>query len=278
MKLLVVGAGEMGRWFAATASRGLDETPDVAFADADEAVAAAAADELDGSVATAEGDERFDAVCLAVPIPAIEAAAREWGGRADRALVDVTGAMEPAVAAMASAAPTAERVSFHPLFAADSAPGNVAVVADAPGPVTDRLRAALAATGNDCFETTAREHDDAMETVQARVHAAVLAFGLAADEVPEPFQTPVSAAMFDLLDQVTGNDPRVYSDIQTAFDGADDVASAAREIADADAERFAELYERAGREAAGGGLSADPRAKRESNGEHETNDEREANR
>jgi len=250
MKLLVVGAGEMGTWFAETVSRGLDGGPDVALADADESVAAAAADEIGARVVTADSDEHFDVVCLAVPIPAVEAAAEEWGHRADRALVDVTGVMEPAVAAMANVAPTAERVSFHPLFAADSAPGNVAVVADAPGPVTDRLRAALAATGNDCFETTAREHDQAMETVQARVHAAVLAFGLAAEDVPEPFQTPVSAAMFDLLDQVTGNDPRVYSDIQAAFEGAEDVATAAREIADTggDPERFADLYERAGRD------------------------------
>ena len=250
MKLLVVGAGEMGTWFAETVSRGLDEAPDVAFADADESVATAAAEETGARVVTADSDEHFDAVCLAVPIPAVGADAEDWGQRADRALVDVTGVMEPAVAAMARAAPTAERVSFHPLFAADSAPGNVAVVADAPGPVTDRLRAALAATGNDCFETTAREHDQAMETVQARVHAAVLAFGLAAEDVPEPFQTPVSAAMFDLLDQVTGNDPRVYSDIQAAFEGAEDVATAAREIADAgtDPGRFADLYERAARD------------------------------
>lgn len=248
MKLLVVGAGEMGTWFARTVARELADPPELALADADDAVADAAADELDGRVVTADADERFDVVCLAVPIPAVDDAAETWGGRADRAVLDVTGVMEPAVAAMAAAAPDTERVSVHPLFAADSAPGNVAVVADEPGPVTDRIRAAIAAAGNDCFETTAAEHDEAMETVQARVHAAVLAFGLAAEEVSEPFRTPASAAMFDLLDQVTGNDPRVYSDIQTAFEGADDVAGAARELADADAEAFADLYREAGRD------------------------------
>ena len=248
MKLLVVGAGEMGTWFARTVARELADPPELALADADDAVADAAADELDGRVVTADADERFDVVCLAVPIPAVDDAAETWGGRADRAVLDVTGVMEPAVAAMAVAAPDTERVSVHPLFAADSAPGNVAVVADEPGPVTDRIRAAIAAAGNDCFETTAAEHDEAMETVQARVHAAVLAFGLAAEEVSEPFRTPASAAMFDLLDQVTGNDPRVYSDIQTAFEGADGVAGAARELADADAEAFADLYREAGRD------------------------------
>ncbi|MEF8852776.1 MAG: prephenate dehydrogenase [Haloarculaceae archaeon] len=257
MKLLVVGAGEMGTWFARTCSRELDEPVELAVADTDESVARAAAADLDASVATADGDERFDVVCLAVPIPAVGAAAETWGSRAARALVDVTGVMEPAVAAMAAAAPDVERVSFHPLFAADSAPGNVAVVADSPGPVTDRVRAALAAADNDCFETTAREHDDAMETVQARVHAAVLAFGLAAEDVPDPFQTPVSAAMFELLDRVTGNDPRVYGDIQTAFDGAEDVAVAARDVADADPDKFAEIYERAGRHRHEGATGSD---------------------
>jgi len=247
MKLLVVGAGEMGTWFARTCARELDEPVDLAVADADAAVAETAAADLGASVVSADTGERFDVVCLAVPIPAVEAAAGMWGGRADEALVDVSGVMEPAVAAMAAAAPDAERVSLHPLFAADSAPGNLAVVADAPGPVTDRLRAALAAAGNDCFETTAREHDEAMETVQARAHAAILAFGLAAEDVPDPFQTPVSEGLFDLLGQVTGNDPRVYSDIQSAFDGAEDVADTARAVADADPERFAELYDRAGK-------------------------------
>jgi prephenate dehydrogenase len=247
MKLLVVGAGEMGTWFARTCLRELDEPVELAVADADESVARAAGADLGASVVTADSDERFSLVCLAVPIPTVEAAAKTWGGRADDALVDVTGVMEPALSAMGAAAADAERVSFHPLFAPDSAPGNIAVVADATGPVTDRVRAALSAAGNNCFETTAREHDEAMKTVQARVHAAILAFGIATEDVPDPFQTPVSAAMFELLDRVTGNDPRVYSDIQAAFDGAEDVAAAARTVADADSERFAEIYDRAGR-------------------------------
>jgi prephenate dehydrogenase len=187
-------------------------------------------------------------VCLAVPIPALKPAVDEWGSAADRAVVDVTGVMEPAVAAMRSAAPTVERVSLHPLFAPDAAPGNVAVVPDAPGPVTDHLRRALSAAGNDLFETTAPEHDEAMETVQARVHAAVLAFGLAAEDVPEKFQTPVSTAMFGLLDRVTGNDPRVYADIQAAFDGAGDVADAAADLAEADDETFEACYRAAARD------------------------------
>jgi prephenate dehydrogenase len=246
MNVLVVGAGEMGTWFARTLRDQTDAS--LAFADRDSERARVAADSVGGRAVPATTDDRFDLVAIAVPIPTVDAAIEEWADHATRAMVDVSGVMTPAIEAMAEAVPERERVSFHPLFAADKAPGNVAVVADAPGPVTDEVRAALARAGNDCFETTAAEHDEAMETVQARVHAAVLAFGLAAEDVPEGFQTPVSGALFDVLDRVTGSDPRVYADIQAAFDGADDVAEAARDIAAADADQFAELYRRAARE------------------------------
>jgi len=277
MNLLVVGAGEMGRWFARTVAAGLPDPPAVAFTDADPSVAREAAASLDdggdeptgdpdaaGELDTedtelnfgvqsaravpTDTDETFDLVVIAVPIPALESAVDQYAGRADSALVDVTGVMGRAVDAMGGAAPERERVSFHPLFAASNAPGNLAVVPDNPGPVTDEIRAALAAAGNDCFETTVSEHDQAMETVQARAHAAILAFGLAAEPVREEFQTPVSAALFDVLETVAGNDPGVYADIQSAFDGAESVAEAARQIADADHEAFTALYRTASRE------------------------------
>ncbi|QLH78752.1 prephenate dehydrogenase [Halosimplex rubrum] len=247
MNLLVVGAGEMGRWFARTVAAGTPDPPTVAFTDTDpsaarEAAARLSEDSTDARAVPSDADGPFDVVCFAVPIPSVESVVPAYADRADRALVDVSGVMGPAVDAMAAAGPDLERVSLHPLFAAARAPGNVAVVADAPGPVTDELRAALADAGNDTFETTAREHDRAMETVQARAHAAVLAFGLAAEPVPDEFGTPVSEALFDVLGTVTGNDPGVYADIQAAFDGADSVAAAASRVADADRETFEALY------------------------------------
>jgi prephenate dehydrogenase len=114
------------------------------------------------------------------------------------------------------------------------------------GQVTADVLAALRARDNDIFETTPTEHDEAMETVQARTHAAVLAYALAADDVDERFHTPISEGLQSLAEQVTDGDARVYSDIQTAFDGASDVADAARRIAAADPETFEELYADAG--------------------------------
>jgi prephenate dehydrogenase len=241
MDMLVVGAGEMGRWIARTADR------PVAVADVDPAVAEAAAAALDGVRAVpADTAETFDIVCLAVPMSVVADAVERYAPNADRAMCDVSGVMRGPIAAMRAALPDRERVSFHPLFAAANAPGNVAVVADAPGPATDALRADLTAAGNHPFETTAAEHDTAMETVQAGAHTAVLAYALAAADVREEFATPVSAAMDDLVETVTGGTPQVYREVQETFPGADRVAEAARRIAEAEGEAFDDLYREAG--------------------------------
>jgi|AntRauTorcE11897_2_1112592.scaffolds.fasta_scaffold00025_92 prephenate dehydrogenase len=246
MDLLVVGAGEIGRWIADTVSA--DESPvtaTVAFADREPAIARDAAGSRDATAVPAEGDTTHDAVCLAVPMSAVPAAVEAYAPRAERAILDVSGEMTDAVAAMREHAPDLERASFHPLFAPPRVPGNVACVLDESGPVVEGVAAAIEAGGNEVFETTSAEHDRAMETVQAGAHAAVLAWRLAGDDVREEFHTPVSAALSEVADTVTEGAPAVYAEIQRAFDGADDVADAAREIADADSEAFADLYEAA---------------------------------
>lgn len=243
MELLVVGAGEMGRWFARHSG-----AEAVAFADRHPEVAAAAAEELAGGAgvpaeaASLDTDRRFDVVCVAVPMSAVPSAVAEHAAKATAAVVDVSGEMRDSVAALREHAPDLERASFHPLFSASNAPGNVPVVVDADGPVVDALRGALAAAGNEVFETTPAEHDRAMETVQAKAHTAVLAYALSAEAVDPRFQTSLSGPLEDLVEQLVGNAPQVYAEIQERFDGAEAVAEAAREVAGADRETFVELY------------------------------------
>ncbi|TKX84837.1 prephenate dehydrogenase, partial [Halorubrum sp. SS5] len=202
-------------------------------------------DRRDARTVEADGDSVHDAVCLAVPMSAVPAAVEAYAPRAEEAIVDVSGEMTDALAAMREHAPGLERASYHPLFAPPRVPGNVALVVDEGGPAVEGLTASVEAGGNEVFETTAAEHDGAMETVQAGAHAAVLAWRLAAEPVREEFHTPVSAALDDVADTVTEGSPAVYAEIQRAFDGAEDVADAAAAIADADDEAFAALYERA---------------------------------
>jgi len=239
MELLVAGAGEMGRWVADAVDA------DVTFADVDPSLAEAAAAARGANAVTADTTARFDAVCLAVPISVTPEAVADYADNADRAMFDVSGVMAGPIEAMRARCPDRERASFHPLFAPPRAPGTIAAVIDADGPVLRSVRDDFGAGGNEFFETTPAEHDAAMETVQAGAHAAILAWRLAAKEVPEPLHTPVSRRLAAGADTVTEGSPDVYAEIQAAFDGADDVAAAAREIADADPDRFVELYERA---------------------------------
>ena len=249
METLVVGAGAMGRWTGRLAREAFDA--DLVFLDRDPGAARDAAAGVGGRAVDSPGlsagpdrDGGFGLVCVAVPIPAARTAIETHGPRARRAVVDVTGTMTEPVAAMADLTGR-ERASLHPLFAPDSEPGNVPVVVEERGAVVEGLFETLDSRGNDIVETTPAEHDRAMETVQARTHAAVLAFALAADPVPKGFHTPVSAELAALAERVTAGDPRVYGDIQQAFDGAGEVAAAARRVADADAVSFEGLYREA---------------------------------
>jgi prephenate dehydrogenase len=244
MDVLVVGAGDVGRWVAEAA-----DAP-VAFADIDQQRAEAAAEAVGGRarVVPLDGEATFDVVAVAVPLSAASAAVERHASRAERAVVDFTGEMVDPLAAMAAAAPDAERASFHPLFAPEHAPGRVAVSEGAGGPATEQVSDWLAAAGNELVDVDAETHDDAMATIQGRAHAAVLAFALAADDVPEELATPVYEDLDALAERVTGGNARVYGDIQAAFGGADEVAAAAERIADAiEGESFAEVYDDAGR-------------------------------
>ncbi|ELZ07995.1 prephenate dehydrogenase/arogenate dehydrogenase family protein [Natrialba aegyptia] len=254
MDVLIVGAGAMGTWFGSAIDA------DVTFADLDHDAAVTAAAETGGSATvledgadagvdgTPETDEAtdatdaYDAVCLAVPMTHVTEAIAAHASRAERAVVDVSGVMAAPIEAMQRHAPDCERVSLHPLFAPARAPGSIAVVRDADGPATTALLDALAARGNELVETTAREHDDAMETVQAMTHATVLSFALAAESVPDGFETPIYEQLRTLAEHVTAGTPRVYADIQATFEGAEQVAAAAGAIADADATELESLY------------------------------------
>jgi len=241
MNLLVVGAGEMGRWLADTVDA------DVAVTDADPAVAEAAAAPRSVRAVPADTDETFDAVGLAVPMSVVGEAIADYAANAETAIFDISGVMDRPLAAMAEHAPDRERASFHPLFAPPRVPGNVAVVTEAAGPTLSAIQEEMTAAGNTVFETTAAEHDAAMETIQAGAHTAILAYALVAGDIREEFATPVSEQLESLAATVTEGSPEVYSEIQATFDGADDIAAAARRIADADSETFADLYGQAKR-------------------------------
>lgn len=243
METLVVGAGAVGRWFA-------ECTPDdVAFADVDSAAAEAAAEEAHRTqgrtarVVPLDTEESFGVVCIAVPLPETTAAIERYAPRAQTAVIDLTGQMVAPLRSMAAVAPARERASFHPLFAPRHAPGRVAAAQAAPGPATDRVTRWFEEAGNEIVTVEPDTHDEAMRTIQGRAHAAILAFGLAADPVPEKLTTPVYRDLHDLLGRIIDGESQVYADIQETFGGAGDVADAATEIQGMDRAGFATLFE-----------------------------------
>lgn len=241
MDVLIVGAGAVGRWVGQT----LDAT--VAFADVDRSTAESAAAEVgDARTADLDGTDTHDVVAVAVPMRAAESVIREQAPRATGAVIDFTGSMAGPLAAMKDAAEDLERVSFHPLFAPEHAPGRIAKSLGRGGPLVDRITRAFVSAGNTIVPVEAEVHDEAMATVQGRVHAAILAFGLAADPVPAELATPVYEDLQALRERVTSGPPGVYADIQATFDGTEEVAAAVEQLAAADREEFEELYEDAG--------------------------------
>ena len=243
MDLLVVGAGEMGRWFAEEMVGVVNR---IDFYDIDSNAAVETAATLDAGWIDHDDDTAYDIVCIAVPMSVATDSIRDHAGRIEQAMVDITGSMTEPLDAMRTHLTGHERLSIHPLFSAANAPGSIAVVSDTTGPVTETILDVLAQRGNTLVATTASEHDKAMETVQAKVHAAILAFALAAEPVPKGLETPIYRELDNLARAVTHGTPQVYAEIQARFEGAITVADAAREIADADRETFERLYRDAG--------------------------------
>lgn len=241
MDALIVGSGAVGRWVGAR----LDGP--VAFADADRETAETAAAEVSGgSVANLEGTDSYDVVAVAVPMRVTSTVIRAQASRAESAIVDFTGSMTEPLAVMDATASGVERASFHPLFAPEHAPGRIAKSVGKGGPSVDTITRGFIEAGNTIVPVEPAVHDDAMGTVQGRVHAAVLAFGLAADPVPEELGTPVYEELQALRERVTSGEPGVYADIQETFDGIEALQDAIDQLAQADRAEFEALYDDAG--------------------------------
>ena len=237
MDVLVVGAGQMGRWLGST----LGPIASIAYLDRDEETATEAAALGDARAVTA--GMAVDVVAIAVPISVTESVLEAYAPFAREAIIDVTGQMQSPLSVMREVAAGLQRMSLHPLFAPHVAPGRIASVIDADGPCIQLLCEQLEEAGNVLVETDPVTHDRSMRTIQGAAHAAIFAYGLAAEEVPQELHTPVSETLEMLLDRVTEGDPAVYREIQQRFDGIAALGDAADRMA-ADPTAIDMLYDR----------------------------------
>jgi prephenate dehydrogenase len=237
MKLLIVGSGSMGRWFASAVDA------DITYLDIEPEMANEAAGEMGCGIANPDTEELFDVVCIAVPMPFVEEAITKYSKNASGGLCDITGSMATPIKNMKLHADGIERLSMHPLFGPLNCPGRIAIVEDNMGPLMKKICDDLEKSGNTLFNTTVDEHDEAMKTVQGMAHAAILSFGLAAEKIPDKFGTPIFDGLMKLTMEITRGNPRVYSDIQKIFGGSIEISNAARRISDSDEEEFKKIHE-----------------------------------
>jgi prephenate dehydrogenase len=208
---------------------------------------------------------RADIVVLAVPervalaaVPALAPLLRQGG-----LLADTLSVKTGIVASLAAHGTHFEAVSLNPMFApALGFDGRaVAAVVVRDGPRARALLDAIAWSGARVAEVGADEHDRVVAVTQALTHAAVLAFGLALDELGVTVEElgvlapPPHLTLLALLARIASGRPETYWDVQAgnphACRARTALAAGLAELADA-AEHgtggdFAAILERAGR-------------------------------
>jgi prephenate dehydrogenase len=167
---------------------------------------------------------RADIVVLAVPEPvalaAVPALAREL--RPGALLVDTLSVKTGIVSALAAHAAHLEAVSLNPMFAPALGFGGraVAAVVVGDGPRARALLDAVGRRGGRVVELGADEHDRVAAVTQALTHAAVLAFGLALDELGVAVEDlgavapPPHLTLLALLARIASGEPETYREVQ----------------------------------------------------------------
>jgi prephenate dehydrogenase len=165
-----------------------------------------------------------DIVVLALPehvaLAAMPAVARQL--RPGTLVADTLSVKTGIVAALAAHAAHLEAVSLNPMFA----PGlgfdgrAVAAVVVHDGPRARALLDAIGRRGGRVAEVGADQHDRVAAVTQALTHAAVLAFGLALDELDVAVEdvgvlaTPPHLTQLALLARIASGEPETYWDVQ----------------------------------------------------------------
>jgi prephenate dehydrogenase len=167
---------------------------------------------------------RADIVVLAVServaLAAVPAVARHL--RPGALLVDTLSVKTAIVAVLAEHAARLEALSLNPMFAPDLGFDGraVAAVVVNDGPRVRALLHALGHRGARVAQVTADQHDRVVAVTQALTHAAVLAFGLAMDELGVAVEdlralgTPPHLTMLALLARISSGGPETYWHVQ----------------------------------------------------------------
>jgi prephenate dehydrogenase len=223
MKVAIIGAGAMGKWFASFAKRNLGE---VTVADIDIAKARKVAREVGVKAAETCEDAvaQVDAVIIAVPIAktpqVVKSMARVM--RAGSLLMDVASAKGDVVDAMNKLDVELELVSLHPLFGpgATTLKGkDFVAIPVKPGKRYAQFKNRLTKLGARITEMEAEEHDKVMAISQCLTHFVLLSYLAALKsmkeiKLAEKLRTPMFNALLESAKAALAGSPDLYGEVQ----------------------------------------------------------------
>ncbi len=223
MKVALVGAGVMGRWFAEFAKR---NRWDVVMADVNVAKAKRVAKELGVGFAKTDAEAVAGAqlTIVAVPIAKTPEVVAEVSRhmRKGTLLMDIASAKTEVAEVMRKLDVPLELVSIHPLFGpgATSIKGKcVVAVPVKPGKRYAQFKRRLIRRGARVVELGADEHDRLMAITQCLTHFVLMSYVSALRSMKglkraQELQTPLFAMLFDLGKATLAGNPELYGEVQ----------------------------------------------------------------
>lgn len=223
MKLAILGAGDMGKWFAKFAkNRGWE----VSISDIKKEKAQKVAEELNLEAVenNKKATEKADIVLVSVPIKETPKVIREVSDslKRDALLLDIASVKEKSVDAMKEIDVDSELVSIHPLFgpgAENLENKNIISIPVKTGKKYAELKKMFSNMGARVEEMEAVEHDRLMSITQSLTHYTLLTYFSALDsmeglEKTKKFKTPIFQNLLDLTKGFLREDPKLCGDIQ----------------------------------------------------------------
>lgn len=144
--------------------------------------------------------------------------------KASSLFVDTLSVKTPIIKAVSRSTAPNEIISINPMFAPSLgfSDQGIIIIDVRRGPITDAFTKLLESWGSHTIWYTAEEHDRHTAILQALTHAAILAFGMALQnldydlEVVEPIMPPPHRTLLALVGRMLNADPEVYWDIQSS--------------------------------------------------------------
>ncbi|KXA94044.1 hypothetical protein AKJ65_05595 [candidate division MSBL1 archaeon SCGC-AAA259E19] len=223
MKLAILGAGAMGKWFAKFAKNSGWE---VSISDIKKEKARKVAEELNLEAVenNKKATEKADIVLVSVPIKETPKVIREVSDslKRDALLLDIASVKEKSVSAMKEIDVDSELVSIHPLFgpgAENLENKNIISIPVKTGKKYAELKKMFSNMGARVEEMEAVEHDRLMSITQSLTHYTLLTYFSALDsmeglEKTKKFKTPIFQNLLDLTKGFLREDPKLCGDIQ----------------------------------------------------------------